>query len=246
MSEKKESTITITKSTLWMTTTIVFALLFVLSLSLGWGANCDATGKTIDGTNNQPAAAAPTPTPTPTINVKKLSNDPIRGSEDAKITVFEFSDFQCPFCARANEGVVAGFEASEMYKNGEVNLLFRNFPLESIHPNARPAAIAGVCAKEQGKFWELHDKMFANQGSLSTENYKLWANELGLDMDEFNSCLTSSEANSKVSADLTSATTAGGRGTPYFVVLNTENGKTASVSGAVPYAQLEAAINSVK
>lgn len=226
-----------------MTTTFVFAALFVISLFAGWEVG-GATGNVVAEQPTNPTAD--NVEETAGINVQVTDSDPILGSENAKITVIEFSDFQCPFCSRANTNTVGGLKQSEEFKAGEVNLVFKHFPLESIHPQARPAAIASVCAQEQGKFYEFHDLLFANQGSLENDNYLKWAGELGLDTAAFTTCLSSSEANAKVTADLQAATKAGGKGTPYFVVINNENGKTASMSGARPYTDLAATIAQVQ
>lgn len=229
-----------------MSTTILFAGLFLISLFAGWEIG-GATGNVVAVKNNPPAAAPPQPSqPSSGVSLSLTGEEPILGDEDAKITIVEFSDFQCPFCQRAANGAVAEFQRSEVFKSGEVNLAFKHFPLESIHPEARPSAIASYCADKQGKFWEYHDLLFANQRALNEANYKAWAEQLGLNMNEFNDCFGSAEANNYVSADLTAATTAGGRGTPYFVVYNSENGKTAPVSGAVPFSNLQAAIQQVQ
>lgn len=228
-----------------MTTTFLFAALFAISLAAGWGNDSCPTGQVV-ANNNGVQPTAEQPTNNPTLNPGIVDSDPVLGDANAKITVVEYSDFQCPFCERAATGTVAGLKNSQMFKDGEVNFIYKHFPLESIHPEARPSAIASVCAQEQGKFWEYHDILFENQNSLNNQNYIKWAGDLGLNTEEFTSCLSSAEANNKVSADLTAATNAGGRGTPYFIVVNNDNGKTTAVSGAVPYANLEAAINQVK
>ncbi len=88
---------------------------------------------------------------------------PYKGGKDAKVTVVEFSDFQCPYCAR----VTAIVKQIEEKYGDKVKVVFKQFPLESIHPNARPAAEAAMAAHEQGKFWQMHDKLFANQQALS-------------------------------------------------------------------------------
>lgn len=243
MSEEN-TTITLKKSDLWMYGFFAIVALFVILLLtgvIGFGSS----GNVVNTGNN------PTPTPTPSpspsaIDIELDSSDPILGDPDAKITVIEFSDFECPFCERAYSGSVAGLKASDAFKNGEVNFVYRHLPLNSIHPRAQKAAEASVCAQEQGKFYEYHDKLFENQNALDVASLKAYAVDLGLDTNKFNDCLDSGKASEKVAKDLASATKAGGRGTPYFVILNNDNGKTTSVSGAVPYSQIESAIASVK
>ena len=173
-------------------------------------------------------------------------NDPVLGDPNAGITILEFSDFQCPFCARAFEGAVADFKASSYFANGEVNLIYKQFPLNSIHPQAQKAAEASLCADAQGKFWEYHDTLFTNQQALDTTSLKAYAQQLGLNTGEFNSCLDSGDSASEVSKETAQATAAGGRGTPFFIIVNTESGDATSISGAYPWSQLEAAISSVQ
>src|SRR5262249_57176388 len=111
---------------------------------------------------------------------------PIRGNVNAPVTIVEFSDFQCPFCARARPTVN---QVRETYKD-RVRVLFRNFPLQ-MHAQATKAAEAAGCAGEQGKFWEMHDWMFANQGKLQVPDLKQHAADIGMKADDFNSCLDS-------------------------------------------------------
>jgi len=187
-----------------------------------------------------------TPTNPTNIEITIESNDPVAGDQNAQVSIIEFSDFQCPFCERAYSTSVADLKNSDAFKNGEINFIYKHFPLNSIHPLAQKAAEASVCAQNQGKFWEYHDKLFENQQALEIANLKSYATQLGLNTAQFNTCLDSGASKDKVARDLEAATTAGGTGTPYFIIYNKENKKTASLSGAVPYAQIEAAVESVK
>ena len=105
---------------------------------------------------------------------------PSRGPADAPIVVIEFSDYQCPFCKRAEPTVTA---LMQKYPT-QVRLVYRHLPLDQIHPRARPAAIAAVCAEQQGKFWEYHDTLFANQQALNDADLEKYATTLGMDADE--------------------------------------------------------------
>jgi protein-disulfide isomerase len=238
--EHKESgTITLKKDTLWKVGTGVFALLFVVSLFTGgFGIAGDPTGAAVGDTGNQPPEE-------PELNVQISDSDPILGNPNAKISMVEFSDFQCPFCQRAVTGPLADFQESDYFKDGEVNLVFKHLPLNSIHPFAQKAAEASECANRQGMFWEYHDLLFENQNALDVDSLKQYAVQLGLDTEAFNSCLDNDEARSKVLQDLAQASAAGARGTPYFVIVNHDNGKMAVVSGAVPWEQFDAKISSV-
>ena len=173
------------------------------------------------------------------------SDDNILGDKNADISVIEFSDFQCPFCGRAFTGAVADLKNSAGFKDGDVNFVYKHFPLNSIHPQAQKAAEATECAGDEGKFWEFHDEIFANQNAMGISDLKSIASKLGLDQGKFDSCLDNGDKASIVNADTAAAGAAGGRGTPYFVVYNKKTGDSVPVSGAVPYAQLEAAIQSV-
>lgn len=243
MSEEHTHTsesITIKKDTMWKVGTFAFAILFVVSLFTGGfgGGNAPTTGNVVAPTN--PTDPAPSQ-----VKVEIEDNDPVLGDKDAPVTIVEFSDFQCPFCARAADGAVAEFKNSDYYKNGEVNLVFKHFPLNSIHPQAQKAGEAAECANRQGKFWEYHDKLFANQQSLGVDSLKQYAVQVGLNTGTFNKCLDDGEAKAEVTKETSQATAAQGRGTPYFVVINNDDGSTYPVSGAVPFSQFETAINAV-
>lgn len=200
-----------------------------------------ANGKTDSGkvlgvadTGNQPAANQPSgePTADPTKLAKVTDADHIRGDKNAKVTLIEFSDFQCPYCGRVEPTI----EKILKDYSGKVRLVYRHFPL-SFHENAQKAAEASECASEQGKFWEMHDKMYANQTTLTVDDLKGYAKGLGLNTSQFNSCLDSGKYASKVSAQEAEGQAAGVNGTPATFVNGT------LVSGAVPYEQFKAAID---
>jgi protein-disulfide isomerase len=157
---------------------------------------------------------------------------PARGPEQAKVTIVEFSDFQCPYCSRE----ISVIEQLMKDYDGKVRLVFRNFPLE-FHPFAAKAAEAGACAADQGKFWPLHDKMFGNQGKLGVDDLKTYAKDLGLDVTKFNHCLDSGEKHDAVTEDQKAGQAAGVAGTPAFFV----NGLF--INGAQPYEQFKHAID---
>jgi protein-disulfide isomerase len=149
---------------------------------------------------------------------------PSRGPADAKVTIIEFSDFQCPFCSRAVDTV----RQVEKTYEGKVRVVFRNFPLP-FHPNAQKAAEAGACAHDQGKFWEMHDQMFAHQDKLAPEDLKATARTIGLDGDKFDKCLDSGEKKALVEKDQEAGKAAHVNGTPAFFI----NGRP--LSGAQPF-----------
>lgn len=169
-----------------------------------------------------------------------LGDDPIKGDPNAPISIVEFSDFQCPFCARFHSNTLPQIEQNYL-STGKVNFVYRDFPIESIHPNALSAALASECADDQEKFWEYHDKLFQNQKSwqgLEIQNsittFKEYAQELGLNMEEFNSCLDSGKYSQEISNDLQDGRNYGVTGTPGFFVGNEKIGFT-KIIGAQPF-----------
>jgi protein-disulfide isomerase len=157
---------------------------------------------------------------------------PSRGPSGAKVTIVEFSDFQCPYCAR---GRLVMDEVVKAYGN-DVRLVFRDFPL-SFHPNAQKAAEAGRCADEQGKFWPMHDWMFENQDKLSTDDLKAGAKQIGADATKFAACLDSGKHAPAVAESQRAGEAAGVTGTPAFFV----NGRL--FSGAQPFEKFKAEID---
>jgi protein-disulfide isomerase len=158
---------------------------------------------------------------------------PSRGPDDAVVAIVEFSDFQCPFCGRLEPvlvGVLAKYPRT-------VRLVYRNYPLPELHPQAEKAAEAGLCAKEQGKFWEMHDLLFAEQEALSAQDLKDKARRLGLDTKAFSTCIDSGKMSEAVQADVRAGEALGIQGTPGTFI----NGRF--LSGAVDESELTAIID---
>jgi protein-disulfide isomerase len=171
-------------------------------------------------------------TPVPALT----SDEPVLGNPNAKVVIYAHSDFQCPYCARGKEVVRQIYEAY----GDKVAIVFRHLPLE-FHAEAKPAAIASICAQEQGKFWEYHDKLFDNYKSLSGDNYLKWAKELGLDETKFKSCLTSSDAQKKLEKSVRISQEVGANSTPTFFVGSKKEGK--KLAGALPFPEFKKAID---
>jgi len=232
---EKDETITMSKTTVWQILTAVFVLLFVASLLTGGFRDYGAA--TSNGTANNPTPTAGT---TPT-NIKvNLEGAQSTGPENAEVTIIEWSDFQCPFCSRFALETEPQINTNYV-DTGKAKFVYKNFPLDSIHPMATPAALAAECAAEQGKFWEYHDIVYNSNAALSTENLKKWAADLSLDTTKFNSCLDSQKYLDKVKADLQEGLTAGIRGTPGFLI--GKEGNYGLVSGACPFASFQTAID---
>ncbi len=162
-------------------------------------------------------------------------DDPFLGNPDAPITLVEFSDFQCPFCAKFFFDAEA--EIIKKYvQTGKVKFVYRDFPL-TIHPMAQKAAEAGECADEQKKFWEYHDTIFQRQSELSLANLKAWARELGLDGAQFDACLDFGKYFDEVRNDLDYGQSIGVGGTPAIFI----NGRFVP-GGAQPFPVFERVI----
>ncbi len=178
--------------------------------------------------------------PTPQITEIILGDDPVKGNTDAPITMVEFSDFQCPFCARFFQQTLPLLEENYI-DTGKIKFVYKDLPLDNIHPNARLTHIAAECADEQEKFWEYHDILFENQGqwgrlsaSALDSQLKQYAATLGLDSAIFDSCLVSSEIANEVDEDILQGAQYGATGTPTFFIGNNEKGYVKLV-GAQPY-----------
>lgn len=127
-----------------------------------------------------------------------IDDDPIIGNESASVTIIEFSDYQCPFCAQV-EPEVKSILAE--YPN-EVRFVYRDFPLMHSHPDAFKAALAANCANEYGKFWEMHDLLFANQDSFENEKLENLSEKVGIDSESFLQCIESSKYSDEVLNDM--------------------------------------------
>lgn len=202
------------------------------------GANGGAVANVI---GNQPAANQPTQPSGPEGDVTKIApvskDDHIRGDANAKITLIEYSDFECPFCGRFRptlDQVLAEYK-------GTVRLVYRQFPLRSIHPQAQKAAEASECAAEQGKFWEMHDKLFDLNiaQTFTLDNIKKAAADIKLNTSKFNDCLDNGRMAAVVEADYQDGIAGGVSGTPGTFV------NSQYVAGALPYEQVKAVIDSL-
>jgi len=154
---------------------------------------------------------------------------PTTGPANAAVTLVEFSDFQCPFCGR----IIPAIDGVRKNYSDKVKIVFHQFPLTSIHPFAQKAAEAALCAKEQGKFWEMHDLLFKEQDKLEVPALKDKATRAGLDAEKFNGCLDGGKMATKVAEEVDLGTKVGVNGTPALFL----NGKQVQ-GGAIPYEEL--------
>lgn len=192
-----------------------------------------------------PTAPTVAPDDSKPVQVPDRADQPVIGKKDAKVTIVEFSDFQCPFCGRFYKESYGQIK-SKYVDTGKAKIIFRHFPL-SFHQNAQKSAEAAECANRQGKFLEYHDLLFNNSQSdgtgLNLPDLKKYADQLGLNKgtlgfgkNRFNDCLDKGEAADVVSKDTAEGTASGVTGTPSFFI----NGK--KVVGAQPYSVFETAI----
>jgi protein-disulfide isomerase len=167
-----------------------------------------------DDDNTNGATGSPIPTPI------AVASDLTLGNADAPVTIYEYSDFQCPFCARAARETVPRLD-TDYLATGKAKLIFK--PLAFIGQESEWAAEAAYCASDQGKFWDYHNKLFEeqngeNKGTFKVENLRLFAQEIGLNMDEFDNCFDSSKHAAEIADDESEAKRRGVNSTPTFFV----------------------------
>jgi protein-disulfide isomerase len=177
--------------------------------------------------------------------VLDLSNNPSRGEATAKLTLVEFSDFQCPFCGRHVRDTAPQLD-KEYVSTGKLRHVFMDLPLESIHSVAFKAAEGAKCAGEQGKYWEMHDRLFGNQNKL--QQLTPHAEAIGLDVQKFDICMNSGRQAAAIRQDMAEAQKAGVTGTPTFFLAYTDptSSKIKTVrrlTGAQPFAAFKAEID---
>lgn len=160
---------------------------------------------------------------------KIIGDSPTTGASKQRIVLVEFSDFQCPYCAQVDRHLKQ-FLANHQH---EVTLVHKNFPLTAIHNDAMPAAKAAWAAGQQGKFWQYHDALFAQQDQLGEALYVATAKTLNLDLEQFNRTRSGDAASKAIQQDMAIAQTLGITGTPFFVM----NGE--AFSGAAQLSDLE-------
>lgn len=170
-----------------------------------------------------------------------IGNSPTMGAENPQVFLIEFSDFQCPFCARAHDTVAQFMDKHQK----QVQLVYKHFPLTEIHPQAEQAAYAAWAAQQQGQFWAYHDALFAEQDRLNDGFYRQLAQDLELDLAQFQQDLAI--APSAIEADRELATQLGLSGTPFFVMFapGEPQGKGESFSGAIELAEMEEILQNV-
>lgn len=188
------------------------------------------------------------PTPDKPI-VVSIEGGATKGAKNAKVTLVEFTDYQCPFCSRHFRDTLPQIE-NDYVKTGKIQYVLREFPLESIHPLAFKAAEAANCSGDQGKYWEMHDRLFANQNALAATQLPSHAQAVGLDAAKFKTCLDSGKYAAKLRKDLADAQQNGINGTPTFFIglsdpKSSEIKAVRKIVGAQNYAAFKTAIDAL-
>lgn len=196
-------------------------------------------------TTGEGTAEAQIPTPPPVVNDMKVGKLPVMGNKEAKVTVVEFSDFECPFCKKYFDETHAQLQ-KDYVDTDKIQFAYRHYPLSSMHPSAQKAAEASECANEQNNFWGYHDLLFTEQGTwadqtLTKENvidhFVDYATQLGMDADQFRKCLEDSKYKQNVADDKAVGDSAQVDGTPTFFINGTR------LVGALPYSEIKKAID---
>lgn len=244
----EELTIKIKKEQIWMYTTFILAAILIIGAFMTYGK----TSNSVPSANDGQAAAAGGAAAAPSKVDVAIGDAPMLGSKSAKVTIVEYSDFQCPFCRKFFSETYSQIK-KDYVDTGKVKIYFKEFPLSSLHPMAQKSAEAALCVKDKGgdaAFYKMHDKMFEEQNKLdggdalvgpvkstvsyTTDDLKAWAKSLGYDIS---SCLDSDKFASKVAAEETEGASYGVQGTPAFFI----NGQL--LSGAYPYASFKQIID---
>jgi len=185
-----------------------------------------------------PALPGQAPAPPPVIvKVVSIDDDPMKGDPKAPVTIIEFSDYECPFCKRSNDGAIKQIN-EEYISKGKVRLVFRDYPLP-FHKKATPAAVAANCAGEQGKYWEVHDFLFENpKTNLDIPTILDSAGDLGLNKAKFQTCINDKSKEKEITKDIEDGQKYGVRGTPSYFIGKTTDGDEITgtfIRGAQPY-----------
>jgi len=212
---QEEDTVTFKRSHFYSVLTILAFAAGVLLGYVVWGFDSAKDIPVVTAQDAGPVVEAPVTQESQFVRYDVASEGyPSIGPEDAPITIIEFSDYQCPFCKRWHDEV---YQPLLNAYPGKIKMVYRQLPLTSIHPDAFPAAEAAMCAGEQNAYWQFHDKLF-NGDSLGASLYTQYAQELGLDMTSFETCITDHKYQETVQADLDFAVNLGVRSTPTFFI----------------------------
>jgi protein-disulfide isomerase len=213
---------------------VILSVIAISLLFLGWPASAASTKDEVLKLQDQVEAmqkdieeikkllqsgarAAPPPPPRFEPQDATIGESPFLGAADAPVTLIEYSDYQCPFCARHYRQVMPAL-VSEYVETGKLRYVMRENPIPSLHREAFNASMAALCAGDQGKYWEMHNLLFDNQRTLNVDGMKGFAESLGLDTAAFNECLDSNKYRQRVTDDIAGGAKLGVSGTPGFFI----------------------------
>ncbi len=203
-------------------------------------------GSFIYGSGLQRGAGEPRDNNTATVGQTPIDNitaddDVILGDPEAPVTLVVFGDYQCPYCKRMFDETEQQMR-KDYIEDGKINMVFRDFPLDNIHPYARSAAEATECARDEGKYWAYHDVLFDRQQDIPSIDFVALAEELGLDAGAFNACVSDRKYKDEVQKDYLDGIAAGVSGTPGTFVLLEDGTAFRFIEGAQPYTVFTSAI----
>jgi len=234
-SGSSDGTIQIKKEDLWKYSTFILLAIVIIGGYYVYNGG-GFTGKAVANVQPTPTQPAQPTQPTEAAVVPVTADDDaVLGDSDAPVTIIEFSEYECPFCKRYFDQTYPAIK-KEYIDTGKVKIIFRDFPL-SFHQQAQKAAEAAECAGEQGKYYEMHDKLFESGVVGGVDTFKNYAQGMGLDQGKFNTCLDSGAMAGEVQKDFQDGQKFGVKGTPAFFI----NGKL--ISGAQPFAAFQQAID---
>lgn len=247
--------------TKWIVAVLVVAVIVVANAGHATRSEVDALRKDVEalkatqaqlikrvgGVDGAPQQQPPQAKPLPaTID---LTGTEIMGAKTASVVLVEFSDYECPFCIRHFTQTMPQIQAAYV-QTGKIRYAFRDFPIADNHPEAIRAHVAARCAAEQGRFWEMHTRLFTKAGSHQPADLLARAREAGLNTGAFSACVAADKYSDVVRQATADAIALGGNGTPYFLVGRMEPGSMQfrpmqPMSGALPFAQFQQAIETV-
>lgn len=223
---------------------VIAGALIALAIYFGDGKTSSKTVSTSPTSTPTVAVQKPTQPAIGDIRAVDAAKDHVRGAANAKVTIIEYSDTECPFCKRFQETMK---QVMQEFPN-DVRWVYRHFPLDQLHQKSRKEAVATECAGEQGKFWEMLDKIYevtpTNDG-LDPAKLPVLAKEVGVaNIQQFETCLSSGKYDQRVADDVADAQKAGGRGTPYSIII-APDGTKSPIGGALPFEGIKASIQQV-
>lgn len=238
---KKDESYTVTKTTVWQGICAVLGILLIVSIftsGFGYGKNDDSDQVIVPS----PSQGSNPDQPAPTVKVS-VDDDAVIGDKDAPVTIVEFSDFQCPFCARFHQETLPSI-MKDYVDTGKVKIVYRDFPL-SFHPGAQPAAEAAECVRDQtddATYYKFHDALFSEQSwtnNPTADTFVSIASKVNskIDSAELKKCITDRKFQKEVEADFAAGSSYGVSGTPSFFI----NG--VQLVGAQPYSAFKSAID---